>query len=281
VAANMTDFHLGEVFDGAVCPINTLLHLTPSDLHRHLEAMAQHLRLGAHYLVQVGLVDPEENEPFAGSHWEAARGDTRLRIDWVDEELDFVRGRSIQRSRIEVTSGPRVGEIVEEIHEMTLWMPETWREAVALAPFDEVATYDGSHQDEWPRVAINATGGLLWHDLVCAHEGHAADAGFAGVGRYGYGDVYGEGRNRTGDPTVFSRVLYLLSYLARGRQSSRGRPGLSPTPGARRACPRTRLSAAPRRRRLPSPLRAASDTDRPSARSRTCSDGRVADAQPP
>ena len=26
----------------------------------------------------------------------------------------------------------------------------------------------------------------------------------------------GEGRNRTGDTTVFSRVLYQLSYLARG-----------------------------------------------------------------
>ena len=27
----------------------------------------------------------------------------------------------------------------------------------------------------------------------------------------------GEGRNRTGDTTIFSRVLYQLSYLARGR----------------------------------------------------------------
>ena len=26
----------------------------------------------------------------------------------------------------------------------------------------------------------------------------------------------GEGRNRTGDTTIFSRVLYQLSYLARG-----------------------------------------------------------------
>jgi hypothetical protein len=32
----------------------------------------------------------------------------------------------------------------------------------------------------------------------------------------------GEGRNRTGDTTVFSRVLYQLSYLARRRQCSRG-----------------------------------------------------------
>ena len=30
----------------------------------------------------------------------------------------------------------------------------------------------------------------------------------------------GEGRNRTGDPTVFSRVLYRLSYLAWDAESS-------------------------------------------------------------
>ncbi len=40
---------------------------------------------------------------------------------------------------------------------------------------------------------------------------------------------YGEGRNRTGDTTVFSRVLYQLSYLARDGQCShahakKGRP---------------------------------------------------------
>jgi hypothetical protein len=32
----------------------------------------------------------------------------------------------------------------------------------------------------------------------------------------GAGPVDGEGRNRTGDTTIFSRVLYQLSYLARG-----------------------------------------------------------------
>src|SRR5213080_3602131 len=33
--------------------------------------------------------------------------------------------------------------------------------------------------------------------------------------------VHGEGRNRTGDTTVFSRVLYQLSYLAERPQCSR------------------------------------------------------------
>jgi hypothetical protein len=32
------------------------------------------------------------------------------------------------------------------------------------------------------------------------------------------GLFYGEGQNRTGDTTVFSRVLYQLSYLARARE---------------------------------------------------------------
>ena len=32
--------------------------------------------------------------------------------------------------------------------------------------------------------------------------------------RHGVGVANGEGRNRTGDTTIFSRVLYQLSYLA-------------------------------------------------------------------
>jgi SAM-dependent methyltransferase len=106
VLADMTDFDLGRAFDGAVCPINTLLHLSPDELARHLGCMARHT---GSYLVQVGLVDPTADEPFAGSHWEAERGPTRLKADWEDEGVDLERGVSRQRSRIEVLSGPRAG----------------------------------------------------------------------------------------------------------------------------------------------------------------------------
>jgi hypothetical protein len=103
----MTDFDLGEVFDGAVCPINTLTLLSPDDLARHLACLARHLAPGARYVVQVGLVEPEQWQPYAGSHWEASRDGTELKIDWVDEELDVAHGISRQRSRIEVLSGDR------------------------------------------------------------------------------------------------------------------------------------------------------------------------------
>ena len=163
VLGDIADFDLGRTFDGAVCPINTLLHLTPEQLARHLDCTARHT---AHYLVQVGLVDRESYDPFAGSKWEEERGETRLAVEWADEELDFERGISRQRSRIEVLSGPRAGYVLEEIHNMTAWMPETWRAAIEASPFEQVATYDGGvRAAHWPEVGPDATGGLLWHDL--------------------------------------------------------------------------------------------------------------------
>ena len=165
--ADMTHFDLGRKFDGAVCPINTLLHLTPPELGRHLQRMARHLEPRARYLVQVGLVETGQ-EPFAGSHWESSRGETTVKVDWVDEELDAVQGVSRQRSRIEVLSGPRAGEVLEEIHAMTAWTPATWAEVIEASPFEQAATYDGGTKGQWPRVDVSATGGLLWHELSVA-----------------------------------------------------------------------------------------------------------------
>ena len=163
--ADMADFGLGRRFGGAICPINTLGHLSRAQLAAHLDCMARHLGPGARYLVQVGLVDPESHEPFAGSHWEASRGETTVKIDWVDEELDAASGRSLQRSRIEVLEGPRAGEVLEELHEMTAWTPETWTAAVDASPFRRAATYDAGRRGARPPVDADATGGLLWHEL--------------------------------------------------------------------------------------------------------------------
>jgi hypothetical protein len=127
--------------------------------------MVRHVAPESAYLVQVGLIEPGTHEPFAGSHWEAARSYITLRVDWVDEDLDFERGVSRQRSRIEVLSGERAGEVLEEIHDMTLWTPATWARAVDASPFEETATYDGGRKDECAPVGRDATGGLLWHEL--------------------------------------------------------------------------------------------------------------------
>jgi SAM-dependent methyltransferase len=163
VVADMTAFDLRRTFGGAVCPIGTLTHLDREELARHLDCIARHLRPGARYLVQVGLVG--ENEAVAGSQWEAQRGDVRLKIAWQGVNRDLARGREVQRSRIEILSGPRKGEVVEELHEMTTWTPESWRDVIGASPFEQVAAYDGDMRER-PRVELERGGGLLWHELV-------------------------------------------------------------------------------------------------------------------
>jgi SAM-dependent methyltransferase len=155
--ADMADFDLGEQFDGAVCPINTLGHLRPDELARHLQCVARHAPV---YLVQVAL------HPFGRyeSHWRTERNGVDLDVRWVPEDVDIERGTSRDRSRIEVLAGPRAGEVIEDVHAITIWTPERWAELVDASPFQEVAMYDGSEPGR-PRVAPGTRGGLLWHEL--------------------------------------------------------------------------------------------------------------------
>ena len=167
VLADMVSFDLGRVFDGAVCPIDSLACLLdPPDLVSHLDSVARHLRPGAKYLVQLELRDPVD--PWAGvasSEWEAARGDVELRIIWTVEDIDLDRGVETQRSRIEILAGPGQGEVLEETHTMAAWTPERWAAVVSASPFTYAAVFDGDADDRPPK-PLGSSGRLLWHELV-------------------------------------------------------------------------------------------------------------------
>jgi hypothetical protein len=159
----MTSFQLDARFDAAVCPINTLSHLTEEELASHLDRVADHVEAGARYLVQVGVFDDDQVPP--PNEWEAERDGTALRVEWslLDRDLDTRRER--HRSRIEVLSGPRAGDVVEEVHELTAWNSFAWRAAIAASPFTQLASYDGSDRSR-PEVELERGGGLMWHELV-------------------------------------------------------------------------------------------------------------------
>lgn len=161
--ADMTDFDLDLRFDAAVCPIGTLTHLTKAELASHLAVMEHHLEPGARYLVQVGVFDGAELPP--PHEWEAERAGVAIRCEWAAVDRDLDAGRERHRSRIEVLAGPRAGDILEELHEMTAWTSSTWRAAIATSPFTELAAYDGSERDR-PEVELEHGGGLMWHELV-------------------------------------------------------------------------------------------------------------------
>jgi SAM-dependent methyltransferase len=158
--ADMTDFDLG-VFDGAICPINTLGHLSRAELSAHLAAMARALPSGAHYLVQLAV----GAEVGVASRWDADRNGVHVRATWQVESRDAAAGTELHRSVFEVLTGPRAGETHEQVHEMTYWTPATWGAAVAASGFELAAVYDGAGPGR-PQLGFDATGGLLWHELV-------------------------------------------------------------------------------------------------------------------
>jgi SAM-dependent methyltransferase len=158
VVADMADFDLGRGFDGAVCPINTLAHLSPSELGRHLERMGRHLRPGARYLVQLQLGGEAHS-----SEWE----ENGLRVVWATERVDRAAGRHQHRSRIEVLTGEHAGEVVEELHDLTLWTPEAWAAVLAASPFTPTALFDGA-EEGYPAVRPGSEGPMLWSELTRA-----------------------------------------------------------------------------------------------------------------
>lgn len=127
--------------------------------------MAEHLRPGTVYLVQLDLHDRSDSvEVGRSSTWEVTRGDTTLRVSWTTEEVDLERGELRQRSRLEILTGEHGGDVVEETHEMTAWTPETWAAVIDASTLAETATHDGEVEAR-PRVALAKAGRLLWHEL--------------------------------------------------------------------------------------------------------------------
>ena len=153
VPGDMTDFDLGRRFDGAVSVVSTVGTLGVDALGSHLDAVARHLEPGARYLVQQGVFASEAE--LWRSEWEAERGGTKLHIVW--EALDHERSRS----RVEITAGPRAGEVVEDEHLSAFWTVDAWRKTIAASPFTEVACYD-----EEAEADLETGGSLLWHELV-------------------------------------------------------------------------------------------------------------------
>lgn len=165
ILGDMTKFDLGRIFDGAICPINTLAILTPHDLVQHLDCMSRHLSHNARYLVQVAIRDEKLKTCNNSIEWAAERGDTHLRIKVCVEHTDYQNMRELHSFTITVETGERAGEVIEEKHWMTIWTADSWRKAIMSSQFVWQAQYDGDDSN-YPNVPIGSSGNLMWHELV-------------------------------------------------------------------------------------------------------------------
>jgi SAM-dependent methyltransferase len=171
VAADMTDFEIDGRVDAAFCSVNSLGYL-PSfgAAASHLAAVARALRPGAPYLIQQGMYDPDDvADDFGPQTWETEVEDgTALDFTWELVELDLDAGRTVHRSTVEVTAGPRAGEIATQDHHLLAWTWETWSELTAGSPFQIAAVYDGDAEGRPPvenEEMLRKGNPLFWHEL--------------------------------------------------------------------------------------------------------------------
>lgn len=129
--ADMARFDLGRRYDAALCPIDTITHLDPAQAAAHLEAMATHLHPGAPYLVEVVLLERDDPAP---TRWQTGHSGVEVSVVWTTEELDPGRQLAVERSRLEILTGPGAGTVVEERHRLTTWTPEQWAALCAASP---------------------------------------------------------------------------------------------------------------------------------------------------
>lgn len=171
LAADMAGFEIDLEADAAFCSVNSLAYLPSAEaVVSHLRCVADALRSGAPYLIQLGTYSPDdEAEDFGSQTWETDVGDgTVLDFTWELVELDIEAARAINRSTIEVTSGPREGEVVVEDHPQLAFTWESWTDVIDVSPFELAAVYDGDAEGRPPvtdPVVLREGNPLFWHEL--------------------------------------------------------------------------------------------------------------------
>ena len=96
--ADMTDFSLPKKVDAAFNPINTFRHLLTEDLAiKHLQLMADHLRVGGIYIIGLHLLPPDADLTGA-ERWKAKSGKTN--ISYSLRVMEASRRTRVERLKI-------------------------------------------------------------------------------------------------------------------------------------------------------------------------------------
>jgi hypothetical protein len=141
VAADMRTARLGEKFDAAFNPINSINYLlSDDDVLSHLRVTHESLRPGGVYLVELSTAwDRLPKEDDEG--WVEERDRVRVRTVWSIEREDRQRRLSYQRCRMEIRDRGRRHRLTDR-HVQRLWYVRDLRRLAEKAGFRLAAIYD-------------------------------------------------------------------------------------------------------------------------------------------
>lgn len=160
ISADVRDFDLDLGCDLAVCPINSIAHLTePDDLVRHLAAVSRNLYSGSSYWVQADLGEPRA--PGERQAWDMV-------VDGQVATFAFSSSGTgpdgLEEWTYEVIGAD--GEGFRESFPARIWSFEAWRQIIETSAFTHESSFDNDVRE---RLIVDASLHeipLTWHQLV-------------------------------------------------------------------------------------------------------------------
>ena len=162
IQADVTDFNLDEACDLAVCPINSLAHLSsPEAMLAHLNVMSRNLYEQASYWIQLDLKEP--TDVGASEEWEFEYGGETVLSEWACTGCHD--GMETHVSRFAFPDG----RAIEDNYEMKVWSYEDWTRLLERSPFELSGAYE-SGTFKPLNIGANLNGErLFWQQLVKLH----------------------------------------------------------------------------------------------------------------
>ncbi len=160
ISADVRDFSLDSGCDLAVCPVNSVAHLTePDDLVRHLSAVSRNLYSGASYWVQADLSEPRG----PGERWA-----WEIEVDGQPAEFAFSSSTTetdgVEEWTYEVIGTD--GDGFRESFPARIWTFDQWRQIIDASAFTHESSFDN---DVLERLIVDESlhdVQLTWHQLV-------------------------------------------------------------------------------------------------------------------
>ena len=166
VMANMKLFRFDQKFDAAYVCINSLGYLkTDQEIISHFKSMSEALNVGGIYIVEISCkCNDIKNEKRVDETWCVKADCIEINLSWVVRSYDVnKRLRYIDFKMIVNDNGNQI--VVEEEHELRLWIYEEFKEFVRLGGFEIVGVFNQDYDLISEQESVTGELGVLYFVL--------------------------------------------------------------------------------------------------------------------
>ncbi|MFX0006280.1 MAG: class I SAM-dependent methyltransferase, partial [Candidatus Hermodarchaeota archaeon] len=147
IVGNMKDLQFNEKFDAAIICINSLGYLRNNEeIISHFKAMGKSIKKGGIYVVEIScMCNDFNNEKKLDDTWYVNDENVELELTWAVNWYDINnRVRHVDFKMIVNENGRKL--IVEEAHELRLWLFSEFKDFVKYGGFEIVGIYNQSYE---------------------------------------------------------------------------------------------------------------------------------------